>query len=55
MTATYIERRIEPLTILWLAVLVVFIWSAVRPHDYFTWFLEVFPAIAGAAVLAFTY
>lgn len=34
---------------------VVALWSVVRPHDYFTWFLEVFPALAGFAVLAFTY
>jgi putative membrane protein len=33
----------------------VFVWSAVRPHDYFTWFLEVAPAIIGFAVLAWTY
>lgn len=43
------------LTILSLSVLVVLIWSAIRPHDYFTWLLEVFPAIIGAAVLAATY
>jgi putative membrane protein len=29
--------------------------SAIRPHDYFTWFLEVFPAIIGAAVLIATF
>ena len=29
--------------------------SAINPHDYFTWFLEVFPAIIGFIVLAFTY
>ena len=33
----------------------VFVWSLVRPHDYFTWFLEVLPAIMGIAVLAVTY
>jgi putative membrane protein len=27
-------------------------WSAVRPHDYFTWFLEVVPALLGVVVLA---
>ena len=43
------------LAILLLIVLVVFIWSAIRPHDYFTWILEVFPAIIGIAVLAATY
>jgi len=29
--------------------------SAINPHDYFTWFLEVFPAILGLIVLLFTY
>jgi putative membrane protein len=33
----------------------VFIWSAVKPHDYFTWFLEVAPAVLGLTVLAVTY
>jgi len=33
----------------------VLIWSAVHPHDYFTWSLEVFPALIGLCVLAFTY
>jgi putative membrane protein len=28
--------------------------SAIRPHDYFTWILEVFPAIIGAAILLAT-
>jgi putative membrane protein len=43
------------LTILLLIVLAVFIWSAIRPHDYFTWILEVFPAIIGIGVLSATY
>ena len=30
-------------------------WSAVNPKDYFTWILEVFPAIIGLAVLVFTF
>lgn len=34
---------------------VVFVWSAIRPHDYFTWFLEVVPAIIGLAALAVVY
>ena len=38
-----------------LAGLVVLAWSAVRPHDYFTWFLEVLPALAGGALLIGTY
>lgn len=29
--------------------------SAIQPKEYFTWFLEVLPAIIGFAVLAFTY
>lgn len=29
--------------------------SAIKPHDYFTWILEVFPAIIGFIVLAFTF
>jgi putative membrane protein len=29
--------------------------SAINPHDYFTWILEVFPAIIGFMVLIFTY
>lgn len=32
-----------------------FIWSAINPEDYFTWVLEVFPAIIGFFVLLFTY
>ena len=30
-------------------------WSAIRPHDYFTWFLEVAPALIGLADLGITY
>ena len=44
--------------VLWLlgiSLLGIFIWSLVRPHDYFTWFLEVLPAIVGIAVLVGTY
>jgi putative membrane protein len=29
--------------------------SAIAPHDYFTWILEVFPAIIGVLVLIFTF
>ena len=45
----------RPILILLLIVVVVFIWSAIRPHDYFTWILEVFPAIIGVSLLAATY
>ncbi|MDI1248545.1 MAG: DUF2238 domain-containing protein, partial [Lacunisphaera sp.] len=35
--------------LLWFGVLLapVFAWSAVRPHDYFTWLLEVLPVLIG--------
>jgi putative membrane protein len=39
----------------WMAVFAaVLAWSAVSPKDYATWALEVFPAIAAAAILWFT-
>jgi putative membrane protein len=31
--------------------LAVFAWSAYRPHDWFTWGLEVFPAVIGLVLL----
>ena len=31
------------------------IWSAINPLDYFTWFLEVLPAVLGVIVLAITF
>ena len=34
---------------------IVLAWSAVHPHDYFTWALEIFPAILALAALAITY
>ena len=47
------ERRPE------LALLAIFagvmVWSLVHPHDYFTWLLEVFPAIVGLCILAATW
>ncbi|WP_199200246.1 DUF2238 domain-containing protein [Adhaeribacter arboris] len=39
---------------LFLIFALVFIWSAIQPKDYFTWLLEVFPAILGVLVLFFT-
>jgi putative membrane protein len=37
---------------LWLAIYFgVLVWSAINPHDYFTWFLEVAPALLGVLVL----
>ena len=37
------------------AVGAVLLWSGIRPHDYFTWFLEVIPALVGFVLLAATY
>lgn len=34
---------------------IVLAWSAIQPHDYFTWALEVFPAFLALAALAVTY
>ena len=33
----------------------VFVWSAIKPHDYFTWFLEVFPVLIVLPLLIATY
>jgi putative membrane protein len=33
---------------------IVLIWSAINPHDYFTWILEVFPALIGLGILLAT-
>jgi putative membrane protein len=33
----------------------VFLWSAINPKDYSTWFLEVAPALIGLGVLVITY
>ncbi len=42
--------------IVWLALyFIVLIWSAIRPADYFTWFLEVLPAILGLGIIILTY
>jgi len=35
--------------------LFVFVWSAIRPHDRFTWMLEVAPTVVAAFVLIATY
>ncbi|MCP3870688.1 MAG: DUF2238 domain-containing protein [Gammaproteobacteria bacterium] len=45
-----------PGPLLWLLVyFLVFLWSAVNPHDYFTWLLEVAPAIVALVVILVTY
>lgn len=34
---------------------VLLIWSAINPKEYFTWFLEVLPAVLGVFILVFTF
>lgn len=36
-------------------VAVVFVWSGLKPHDRFTWFLEVLPVLLGLPVLVYVY
>ena len=44
------------LIFLWLFLFFfVLIWSAIHPHDLFTWVLEVLPALLGLIVLAITF
>jgi len=41
---------------IWLLVfVVVFVWSSISPKDYFTWGLEVAPAVIGLVLLTITY
>ncbi len=41
---------------LWIVVYAaVLLWSGYQPKELFTWLLEVFPALLGAAVLAYTW
>lgn len=50
---TIIQRGLIPL---WLIVFCAFlIWSGIKPHDYFTWFLEVSPALIALVILGATY
>ena len=41
---------------LWLVTyFLVLLWSGINPKDYFTWLLEVFPALIGFTIIAATY
>ena len=53
MHATDRERNLHLGLLTSLAL--IFLWSAIRPYDRLTWFLEVFPAIVGVFLLAATY
>ncbi len=49
-------KRNNLIKILWVVVyLTVLIWSGIQPKDQLTWFLEVIPAVIGAALLLITY
>lgn len=44
------------LKMVWLVIFfAVLIWSGIAPKNYFTWFLEVVPALIGLGILAATY
>jgi putative membrane protein len=50
-----IVRRPSTAEIAWLgAFFMILAWSAWRPHDYYTWWLEVSPALAALVLLAAT-
>ena len=37
------------------SLFLILVWSAIKPHDYFTWFLEVLPALLAVAIFALTF
>ncbi len=49
------KNNIPFLTTLLAIFSIVFIWSAINPKDYFTWVLEVAPAVIALVLLAVTY
>ncbi len=53
--ATLITQTMKLIYSLLILIVLLLIWSAINPFDYFTWFLEVSPAVIGVIVLAFTY
>lgn len=59
MSTVQVAARQDSRRGLFLALLSAFslavLWSVWRPHDYFTWILETFPAFIGLAVLLLTY
>ncbi|HYL92997.1 MAG TPA: DUF2238 domain-containing protein [Alphaproteobacteria bacterium] len=48
------EQKPTLITLL-IAFAAVLVWSVVHPHDYFTWVLEIFPAILALIALTATY
>jgi len=52
------SMREKPQTLHWTLLviyLLFFVWSAINPKDRLTWFLEVFPAMLGLAIMVYTY
>jgi putative membrane protein len=47
------QKRIHVLLLT--IVLMCLVWSAIRPHDYFTWFLETAPVFIGLALVLSSY
>lgn len=43
------------LKIIFAITALVFVWSGISPHDYFTWFLEVAPAFVALIILSVTF
>jgi putative membrane protein len=50
----FYTSRVRLRPALLLLFVVALVWSAIRPHDTFTWFLEVFPALIGVVLLLAT-
>lgn len=48
-------NRRQYLSSLFVLVSIFFIWSAIHPHDFFTWFLEVLPVLITIPLLVMTY
>jgi putative membrane protein len=48
-------NRRQYLSSLFVLVSIFFIWSAIHPHDFFTWFLEVLPVLIAIPLLVMTY
>lgn len=50
-----VKPNCSPACFAWLAIfMAVFTWSAIKPYDSFTWFLEVIPAIIAVVALTVT-
>ena len=48
-------NRRQYLSSLFVIVSIFFIWSAIHPHDFFTWILEVLPVLIAIPLLVMTY